>query len=666
MNKLSKPLMEIVHDEKFNKTAITIIIVFVFSVVYSAFYLAGSFEKYDNSITDFIMTHSNNQDKVSDKIVYLVQDDECIEKAAQKYNMGYPWKRSAFARLINFLRLAGAKVIVMDYFFSEKSVYQNYEPDDLIFVESISKANNVILPYALYTNTALFNDAVIPIKNSSQFRSTKEMSSLPLPDLIEAAARIGFVNSPLDKDDILRKIPLIAKSFNQYYYSLSLVTILEYFNIKKVKYDAGKLIIGDRTIPLDSAGNVRLKYYGSTDLYNDYYFYDTLKIYDHMKELYEKYKGKITCKQFFENSKNVHLVRDKLRLQYPALIGTVKKKEIDQNPPEAFRDKIVIMVSMVSGGKTQIVTNPFSRKDPGAHAYGTFINNFINNDFLHKPNKYYIIVIMIILSIFIALATLNWPPKYVILIIFALLLINSIAAFVLYRDNIIFDVFTLSISILSTYMLAMIIDHLYIHSQLKSREQVIFKLSAHVHNNLKNKLDAAKDFYELYNQKGNEKHLKKIDRLINVCRQDCKNLLYLFHNKECSFDDLAKEMQFRASRQFCDKDIKFDFSIMDGNKKLGLNVVHDSLDMYTEILNNINKHSEASNVLVDLSYDKKYFNLTVKDNGVGFNVNESLNKRGCHGLSIMTRLAKYNKHILNIESSFNNTIIDAKINFKKY
>jgi signal transduction histidine kinase len=47
-----------------------------------------------------------------------------------------------------------------------------------------------------------------------------------------------------------------------------------------------------------------------------------------------------------------------------------------------------------------------------------------------------------------------------------------------------------------------------------------------------------------------------------------------------------------------------------------------------ELLNNIIKHAEAKNVLIQLVHEGERFNLTVEDDGKGFDINETKNGAG--------------------------------------
>lgn len=62
-----------------------------------------------------------------------------------------------------------------------------------------------------------------------------------------------------------------------------------------------------------------------------------------------------------------------------------------------------------------------------------------------------------------------------------------------------------------------------------------------------------------------------------------------------------------------------------------------------EILNNIKKHSKAKNVEIKLDYGLKYLMIVVSDDGIGFDIEETLSRVKQHGtnyglLGIMERV----------------------------
>jgi adenylate cyclase len=101
----------------------------------------------------------------------------------------WPWRRDLHARLIEQLRAAGAKAIVLDLVFAEPSA----SPDA-----------DLALARAMGPDVVLAAD-----KSKIETTNAKlETDVLPLPILLESGARYGFVKLPQSSsDDVVRSIP---------------------------------------------------------------------------------------------------------------------------------------------------------------------------------------------------------------------------------------------------------------------------------------------------------------------------------------------------------------------------------------------------------------------------------------------------------------------------
>ncbi len=112
-------------------------------------------------------------------------DEDSLSKLGR-----WPWSRRLHAALIDRLAQDGARAIGLDLIFSEP--YTADPPADALLAESIRKAGHVVLPVLL--ESARVNGQVL--------------ETLPLPQLIEAAAGLGRVHVELDEDGIARGIYL--------------------------------------------------------------------------------------------------------------------------------------------------------------------------------------------------------------------------------------------------------------------------------------------------------------------------------------------------------------------------------------------------------------------------------------------------------------------------
>ncbi|MBG6129516.1 signal transduction histidine kinase [Aquimarina sp. EL_43] len=82
--------------------------------------------------------------------------------------------------------------------------------------------------------------------------------------------------------------------------------------------------------------------------------------------------------------------------------------------------------------------------------------------------------------------------------------------------------------------------------------------------------------------------------------------------------------------------------------------------MSQEIMNNIIKHSEATEVIVEFKFLENLLTLVFHDNGVGFSFDEKLNKWG-NGLLNLRNRAKIINAAFNVESSEKGTTVIIEI-----
>lgn len=101
----------------------------------------------------------------------------------------WPWRRDLHARLVDALTRAGAAAIGFDIIFAEPSTAEN---DDAL-AQAVARSGRVVLA----ADEALLRDQ----------HTVQRMRIDPLPELLAAGGRTGFVGVELDRDGILRRLP---------------------------------------------------------------------------------------------------------------------------------------------------------------------------------------------------------------------------------------------------------------------------------------------------------------------------------------------------------------------------------------------------------------------------------------------------------------------------
>jgi signal transduction histidine kinase len=81
--------------------------------------------------------------------------------------------------------------------------------------------------------------------------------------------------------------------------------------------------------------------------------------------------------------------------------------------------------------------------------------------------------------------------------------------------------------------------------------------------------------------------------------------------------------------------------------------------IFQEVVQNIMKHAEARNIYITLS-SVKGFQLTISDDGIGFDMNNTFNKNGIRNIQERTQLAELNCEYISAPSQGCKVIIEKK------
>ncbi len=207
-------------------TFVLLVISFVFSV---SLFLSGSLKNFEFKVYD-LLSRNLNPARKSDNICLIYVDQFSIDELS-KHGITWPWPRQVYAPVMEFLSEADA--VFMDILFTESSSYGI--EDDKIFAESIKKAGNVYLPFAI---------------------SKKKSFIFPIDELKNNAQGLGNVSILPDEDGIYRKVPL--------FFTVENLTVpnfvMSYFiknNLVQIKNNS--FLIAGKIIPLHE-GNLLLKY----------------------------------------------------------------------------------------------------------------------------------------------------------------------------------------------------------------------------------------------------------------------------------------------------------------------------------------------------------------------------------------------------------------------
>jgi len=323
-------------------------------------------------------------------------DEDSISKLGS-----WPWPRSYFSSLINFLNKAEAKTICINVLFDKKensriigeiknirdtfttliqdpSVHhriflshikeiEEKIDNDTKLLNSISNANNVLLPASFKLNKwmpglnqnlngpQIFDNLDLPLTSQTmQIFSPHTANSVatPFSEMTSVSIGLGHVNILQDIDGQIREHILAIMYKEKYYPSLPLRAMIHYLGLQQKDLEIlppHGLRAGNRYVETDNKINIRIKKLPFE--VTTYSFYDVLK-------------GKI--------------------------------------PERVFKDRIVLI-----GGKASIINTGFSRdlpKDFSLPQYqATVIGNILSNTIITRPEWAHFIelAIMIFLGFYL-------------------------------------------------------------------------------------------------------------------------------------------------------------------------------------------------------------------------------------------------------------------------
>lgn len=171
------------------------------------------------------------------------------------------WPRKVHAQLLEKLR--EARVVAFDIVFDAPTT----PADDRSFAAAIAEHGGVVL--------------------ASQFsfeeNGSGEMEQIfqaPLPEFMEGAAGLGFVNMPTDVDGVVRRVTMVdVNTFEIPFPSLSLASAMTALgmNPAQIELEPGCLRVAGGNIPVDGMNRAMIDFWGPQGTFKTYGYADVLR-----------------------------------------------------------------------------------------------------------------------------------------------------------------------------------------------------------------------------------------------------------------------------------------------------------------------------------------------------------------------------------------------------
>lgn len=224
-------------------------------------------------------------------------------------------------------------------------------------------------------------------------------------------------------------------------------------------------------------------------------------------------------------------------------------------------------------------------------------------------------------------------------------------------------------SLLAIASLAIIFYITYLNfSKRLELERVRLRLYENLHDDVGSRLTAIVLSAEDLAQRENFHH-PKLDRISGIAKSivgNMRRLVWAIDPENDAVSNLAAKIRSDKSMILGD-DINFHLNVQPEILQSALKgeIRYQLLSIINEALNNISKYAKAQNVWIDLSRTGKFIHLTIRDDGIGFDMGEIKNdkiKATGYGIKNMEkRVARVHGSLAVTSAPGKGTIINVKV-----
>ncbi len=374
----------------------------IIAAIISLLFFTGVFDRLEKLSYDWRIRH-NTHKKTSDvpKIAIIGITDEDMKLLGR-----WPWPRSRYAELIDYLKEGGASVIAFDMFFDlpDKEDPKN----DKALSDAARNADITVFPSWSSTAHLIRKKSVNGVYTGRLIENIEIIS--------DSAKRVGHLNVFYDNDGVARRAPIQIAGINgkKRFMPLALAVFLEHKGIEQeFEFHPGNsLKVGELNIPLDSKSCIPINY---IDFERQVHIYQGT----HAKWLEKIGQEKPITLYSFSN------------------VSPHNEKRL---PAEGFKDKIVFIGIATPGSEQDVHVTPFGRKF-GIFIQANLLYNFLTGNLIRIPGPVHTLLIMTGLSIIIGLLIFRSHIRgsTYVLLVGGLLLLSAITAIVTFTGLVLFQ-----------------------------------------------------------------------------------------------------------------------------------------------------------------------------------------------------------------------------------
>lgn len=199
---------------------------------------------------------------------------------------------------------------------------------------------------------------------------------------------------------------------------------------------------------------------------------------------------------------------------------------------------------------------------------------------------------------------------------------------------------------------------------IDAQEKEQSRIADDLHDNLGSKIATLKLYIQEINSEKNDSPEKEnlLNKLTILADETYKEVRKIAHDKNTGAlinKGLIPSIKTIANEISISEKLQIEVNNINVNKRIKNNIEIQVFRVVQELLTNIIKHADASEVTIQFSEDENILNVMVEDNGKGFNANEIVYGMGL--TNIEKRLDKIDGNIVIDSSPGNGTTIILNI-----
>jgi len=360
---------------------------------------AGGFQRLEWISQDARTQLMRTDAQVHDDLALILIDESSLTALSPVLGR-FPWPRSVYADLLDFLAMGNPRAVVFDVLFTEAEWQEDgdgglSQEDEALAMATASLGN---VHHALHLHKEspdeVASDALdqpLPdiIRGQHALADVEGIPDLgrntylrPFDELLMASAGMGAVGLDSDADGVYRRVSPFFRYQDVVLPGLSTTALSNHLALDSARMDKGKLHLDDHAVPVDEDGRFGVNFYGEVPAYS--------------------FSGIIQSLQ------------------------RLRRGEADQAliRPEEFEDRIVFLGGSAIG-LHDIKHTPMSSRTPGVEIHLSAASNLLKGDYLRPLPASLSSFLILLFAVLTALGFLLSRVHYQLILPLLLLGLNT-------------------------------------------------------------------------------------------------------------------------------------------------------------------------------------------------------------------------------------------------